>query len=288
MELSGCRNACKVMAFPPEIHTGDAGGFDMQLSNKVFNSLRAHSNHEKSRNKKMKMHDRKESCATAEMGVDHKTRLLLYKMINNQLLQKVNGVISTGKEAVILHAESDPAYAECVLPKECALKVFKTTLNEFKVRDKYIKYDYRFKNRFSYQNPRKIIHLWAEKEMHNLMRMRNMGINVPDVIGLKKHILVMSFIGENHTPALKLKDAILSAAEWILAYQEVIEMMHKLYNQARLIHADLSEYNILWYKDKCWFIDVSQSIGPEYPSALEFLMRDCANISSVSNIIYSS
>lgn len=37
------------------------------------------------------------------------------------------------------------------IPKECAVKVFKTTLNEFKTRDKYIKDDYRFKDRFSKQ-----------------------------------------------------------------------------------------------------------------------------------------
>lgn len=37
------------------------------------------------------------------------------------------------------------------IPKECAVKVFKTTLNEFKTRDKYIKDDYRFKERFSKQ-----------------------------------------------------------------------------------------------------------------------------------------
>lgn len=56
------------------------------------------------------------------------------------------------------------------VPSECALKVFKTTLNEFKTRDKYIKDDYRFKDRFSKLNPRKIIRMWAEKEKHNLKR----------------------------------------------------------------------------------------------------------------------
>jgi RIO kinase 3 len=30
------------------------------------------------------------------------------------------------------------------IPKECAVKVFKTSLNEFKSRDKYIKEDMRY------------------------------------------------------------------------------------------------------------------------------------------------
>ncbi|XP_055859021.1 serine/threonine-protein kinase RIO3 [Episyrphus balteatus] len=274
--ICSVRNACRVMSFPPEFPTGDAAAFDMKLSNQVFNQLRTYSS---KKNKKSKMQDRKENVATAEMGVDAPTRLLLYKLINNQILEQVNGIVSTGKEAVILHGSPDPNYVgDLILPKECAIKIFKTTLNEFKQRDRYIKDDYRFKDRFSKQNNRVIINMWAEKEMHNMMRMRDAGINCPDVVTLKKHVLVMSFIGDNHNAAPKLKDARLSEAELSLAYEEIIEMMHRLHNVAKLVHADLSEYNILWHDGKCWFIDVAQSVEPEHPSALEFLMRDCGNI----------
>nr|XP_016946029.1 serine/threonine-protein kinase RIO3 [Drosophila suzukii] len=283
-QLCAVRNAQRVMSFPPEFPTGDAAGFDMKLSNKVFNQLRAHSRRGRS--------DKHEKVATAEMGLDAGTRLLLYKLINNQVLEQINGIISTGKEAVILHANSDSNYTGSnehghqsgvlvpphLLPKECAIKIFKTTLNEFKQRDRYIKDDYRFKDRFSKQNHRVIINMWAEKEMHNLMRMQAIGLNVPDVVVLKKHVLVMRFIGDNHNAAPKLKDARLSAAELSCAYEEIVAAMHKLYNEAKLVHADMSEYNILWFEGKCWFIDVAQSVEPKHPSALEFLMRDCGNI----------
>lgn len=69
--------------------------------------------------------------------------------------------------AFVSRLEEQP---EVVVPDEVVLKVFKTTLNEFKNRDRYIKDDYRFKERFSKLNPRKVIRLWAEKEMHNLAR----------------------------------------------------------------------------------------------------------------------
>lgn len=277
--LCGVRNACRVMSFPPEFKTGDAASFDMQLSNAVYNQLKTYSQ----KTKKHKAHDRRDNFATAEMGVDDKTRLLLYKLVNNQVLEQINGIISTGKEAVILHATSDENYTgELSLPKECAIKIFKTTLNEFKQRDRYIKDDYRFKDRFSKQNNRTVINMWAEKEMHNLMRMQKFGISCPDVVMLKKHILVMSFIGDDHVAAPKLKEAILSYDELELAYDEILSMMNKLYNEAKLVHADLSEYNILWHKGKPWFIDVAQSVEPGHPSALEFMMRDCNNISTVS------
>jgi len=281
-EISQRENAKRIMEFPPGIQTGDGGGFDMQLSNKVYNKIRNFSVKEGKR--KARVHD-KEEKAVAEQALDPTTRLLLYKLVNGGVLDSVNGVISTGKEAVIMHADGGPGPEEgpedpMNVPKECAIKVFKTTLNEFKTRDKYIRDDYRFKDRFSKQNPRKIIHMWAEKELHNLAKMSRAGLRVPDVVLLKKHVLVMSFIGGEGVPAPKLKDAVavMSSKDIELAYTQTVEMMESLYNNCQLVHADLSEYNILWHEKECWFIDVSQSVEPIHPSGLEFLHRDCTNV----------
>lgn len=161
-EISQRENAKRIMEFPPGIHTGDGGGFDMQLSNKVYNKIRNFSIKEGKR--KNRLQD-KEERAVAEQAVDPKTRVLLFKLVNGGVLDSINGVISTGKEAVIMHADGGPGpdvgpEMPLNVPKECAVKVFKTTLNEFKTREKYIRDDYRFKERFSKQNPRKIIHLW--------------------------------------------------------------------------------------------------------------------------------
>ncbi|KAG6798297.1 serine/threonine-protein kinase RIO3 [Apis mellifera caucasica] len=51
MLMSSRINACRVLQFPPGIHTGDTGGFDVKLNNKVFNSLRAHSHAQCSKQK---------------------------------------------------------------------------------------------------------------------------------------------------------------------------------------------------------------------------------------------
>merc|ERR1712130_794739 len=37
----------------------------------------------------------------------------------------------------------------------------------------------------SKQNPRKIIHMWAEKELHNLVKMAKGGLRVPDPVVLE-------------------------------------------------------------------------------------------------------
>jgi RIO kinase 3 len=106
--MSGRRNACKVMeSLPPCIQTGDTASFDMQLSNKVYNKLKAYSKQEE--NRRSRLHDKKEK-STSDMAIDVKTRLLLYKLINATVLENVYGVISTGKEAVILYATGGRYY----------------------------------------------------------------------------------------------------------------------------------------------------------------------------------
>ena len=54
--------------------------------------------------------------------------------------------------------------------------------------------------------------------------------------------------------------------------------MHLLYRKAGLVHADLSEYNILNHKENPVFIDFSQGTIIENTSAEELLIRDVKNI----------
>nr|XP_039262752.1 serine/threonine-protein kinase RIO3-like [Styela clava] len=290
-EICSRRNVARMEdSFPAGFLSGDARGMDLQLTNKIYNSLKQHAFSEQRRSQRI--HEPKEHYTT-EHAVDEKTRLILYRLVNHGILASVNGVISVGKESVVIHADGGDAglldesqkktaidlVKDAKVPSECAIKVYKTTLNEFRTRDKYIKDDYRFKDRFKKLNPRKIIHMWAEKEMRNLLRIKAAGISCPDVILLKKHVLVMSFLGVGQNPAPKLKDAVLSSTQRKSAYSQVKQIMHTLYHTCRLVHADLSEYNLLWNDQKVWVIDVSQSVEPNHPRGLEFLFRDCQNMS---------
>ena len=59
--------------------------------------------------------------------------------------------------------------------------------------------------------------------MHNLVKMAKGGIRVPEVVLLKKHVLLMSFIGQEGRPAPKLKEAAerMSTEELGVAYNQV-------------------------------------------------------------------
>ncbi|XP_050498296.1 serine/threonine-protein kinase RIO3-like [Diabrotica virgifera virgifera] len=205
---------------------------------------------------------------------ENSTYSILYTMIETQVLNHVNGIINIGEEAILVHGNSHPS------SKECAIKVYKTILSDFKGCDKFQKYDHRFKNRKQGKVSRGTISICAEKEKNNLMRAYEAGVPCPKVLALDKHILVMEFLGENQLCALTLKHAQLTDDDWVKAYGQVIESMKNLYNKANLIHADLTENNILWHQDKCYFIDLSESLESDHEEAFVCLYRDCTNITT--------
>ncbi len=56
----------------------------------------------------------------------------------------------------------------------CALlytQVYKTSILIFKDRDRYVTGEFRFRRGYSKHNPRKMVRVWAEKEMRNLIRL---------------------------------------------------------------------------------------------------------------------
>ena len=77
------------------------------------------------------------------------------------------------------------------------------------------------------------------------------------------------------SPAPTLKRSELSNPKKTL--KSVIEQVKKLYGK-ELVHADLSEYNILMKGDKPYFIDFGQAVVIRHPNAMMFLKRDINNV----------
>uniref|UniRef100_A0A8C1SD36 Serine/threonine-protein kinase RIO1 n=1 Tax=Cyprinus carpio TaxID=7962 RepID=A0A8C1SD36_CYPCA len=184
----------------------------------------------------------KSDRATVEQVLDPRTRMILFKMLSRGVFSEINGCISTGKEANVYHATTAKGESR-------AIKIYKTSILLFKDRDKYVSGEFRFRHGYCKGNPRKMVRTWAEKEMRNLIR-----------------------------PAPLLKNAVLSESKSRELYLQVIQNMRIMYNEAHLVHADLSEFNILYHNGDAYFIDVSQSVEHDHPHALEFLRKDCSNV----------
>ncbi len=76
----------------------------------------------------------------------------------------------------------------------------------------------------------------------------------------------------------RLKDAQLPADSLNTLYTELVLIVRRLFHRCKLVHADLSEYNILYHENHLYIIDVSQSVEHDHPSAFDFLRNDIKNV----------
>ncbi|MEM0021224.1 MAG: serine protein kinase RIO [Fervidicoccaceae archaeon] len=208
---------------------------------------------------------------TVEEVFDSFTIRSLYELARKVNIRKITGVISSGKEARIYRGIDREG-------QELAIKIYLTFSAEFKKSiSKYIVGDERFE-KAKITSTRKLMSLWAKKEYSNLKKMFSSGVRVPKPIAQRDNIVVMEFIGKdgNRAPLLKEIGGNLEDPQRI--YEEILENVKKMVCKGELVHADLSEYNIMIFEGTPVIIDVSQSVLLSHPNAEEFLKKDIMNI----------
>jgi len=100
----------------------------------------------------------------------------------------------------------------------------------------------------------------------------------PLPVHLKKHVLLMTLIGDG-SPAPKLKNVVWTSNEMMTdAFQQVQSIMVRMFRNCKLVHADLSEFNLLYSNSTVYVIDVAQAVDLSHPRSLEFLVRDVTNV----------
>lgn len=214
----------------------------------------------------------KSDRATVDQVLDPRTIRILSKLVTQGYISDIHGCVSTGKEANVYQATT-------IDGQDRVIKVYKTSILIFKDRDKYVQGEFRFRRGYCKSNPRKLVQLWAEKEMRNLSRIHQAGIPCPKPHVLKGHVLVMDMIGRDGLPAPLLKNTNLEdKSRYCGLYLKLVVYMRRLFHDCRLVHADLSEFNLILLDEEIYIIDVSQSVEQDHVMALEFLRKDCANV----------
>ncbi|KAI5180948.1 RIO kinase 1 [Nematocida sp. AWRm80] len=358
---------------------------------------------------------------TVEGVLDRHTFSILTKLLKQRMLTDLFGVVSVGKEANIYLgiATREITSKMCKDPEDLpeifpvAVKVYKTSTMVFKDRERYIIGERRFK-RYSKGNSRKLVKIWAEKEVRNLNRLQKAKIPSPTPLFIRRNILVMRMIGDQNAILQKnttdpllpivtaqetttieddsngieddsnsieddsnsieddsnsnsndvnddsnsndtnndsddteeedsndsdtylsdqldntvindsndsylnsesendlesvlstlssnskldnredneidsisgmggiapnLKNAHLKDDQVQDAYFQVVSIIKRMYSECSLVHADLSEYNLLYWENTVYVIDVSQSVERDHPNANSFLRMDINNI----------
>lgn len=200
---------------------------------------------------------------------DKSTISVLEKLISDRMINSLDFPISTGKEGNVFRATTPDN-------KYLVLKIYRTNTSTFKHISQYIIGDPRFKT--MHNSRRDIVFAWTQKEFKNLERLKKAGVRAPKPIIFNKNVLVMQYIGDVNKPAPMLKDVILKNPDVI--FKEVIDFISKMYTKAELVHADMSAFNILMYRNKPYVIDLGQGVLREHPNSDDFLKRDIHNIVS--------
>src|SRR3989454_11014649 len=203
---------------------------------------------------------------TYDQVFDHAALLTIASLISDGVISTLDYPVSTGKEANVFHATDAAGRAK-------ALKIYRINTATFRNIALYIEGDPRFKRVKRATKP--TIFAWAQKEYKNLVRMEDAGVRVPTPERVHNNVLVMEYIGDETQPAPALREVRLEDPTAV--YADVVANLQAI-RKAELVHADMSEYNLLWWDGRVIVIDVGQAVTLDHPRASEWFKRDVGNI----------
>ena len=215
--------------------------------------------------KKRQMFDSSEAQKAVENVLDDSTMDALLKAADRNLIDRMHGIIESGKESAILLADTSEGLA--------AVKIYMKRAGAFREMHQYLRGDKRFRN--LKKDRKAVVDAWARKEFKNLKKASD-TVRCPEVYGLQENVLVMEFIGEEFSPYPKLKDVNIENPDQAL--KQSLNQMKALWEEEKIVHGDLSEYNILVEGDELVWIDFSQGVHESHPEALTLLERDIENV----------
>lgn len=184
--------------------------------------------------------------------------------------------IATGKEADVYRLTTrEKTYL--------AAKIYRVETSNFRVMERYLAGDPRFNFKKVSKTRRgtdSIINLWCQKEFRNLRDAHDAGVSVPYPVKNLNNVLLMEFIGKDGVPAPLLKNVMVKKPGELI--KKLTHDMELMWKKARIVHGDISEYNIMVLDEKPVLIDIGQAVSTEHPMALELLERDLRNIGKLA------
>ncbi len=203
----------------------------------------------------------REEFRTRQHVFDQFTNRTLFELSSHNHFSQLQSPLSTGKESNVFTAEKGKRLV--------IVKIYRLQTCDFRRMYEYIRYDPRFMGLEN--NRRKIIFAWCRREYSNLLLAEEAGLNVPHALAFQNNVLVEEFIGEKTEAARKVKDHMPEDPEDF--WQQTIKQLKKL-RAVGMVHGDLSAFNLLNFKEKPIFIDLSHTTQERNPRYNELWERD--------------
>jgi RIO kinase 1 len=186
--------------------------------------------------------------------------------------------IKSGKEATVYRAVLDGHLVAMKVYKAPEERSFKNTgtylVGKYYRKEserKAVAKNNKFAKKLKHQN-------WVKREFFLLQKLFAAGANIPQPILQIDNAVLMELLGNADEVAPLLHEIELSAEEAGKAYNSILRSM-KIFWDFGIVHADLSEFNILWWDSSPYIIDFPQSVDRKtHPNSREILERDIENI----------
>jgi RIO kinase 1 len=121
--------------------------------------------------------------------------------------------------------------------------------------------------------------IWVNREYDALCAAFDAGVSVPEPFACTEDSVLMEYVGDGSGPAPQLQSVDLAPPEAATCRDAILGDIATLLAHD-IVHADLSPYNILWWKGRPRIIDLPQSVDPRMSShARRLLGRDVTNVS---------
>jgi len=119
---------------------------------------------------------------------------------------------------------------------------------------------------------------WPGHELESLERAHTAGVTVPYPVEFTGDGMLMQLLGEGGVAAPRLVDARLGPDDLRAAFAQLTDDLVAL-TRAGLVHADLSPYNLLWWRDRLWMIDFPQAVDLVLnPHGFDLLHHDVVTV----------
>ena len=182
--------------------------------------------------------------------------MALKDYVKKDLIFALGAIIAKGKESDVYEAltEEGTAYA---------LKLYKIGRVSFtSIRKKRVRETAEFRSWMTANYDA------AKREYHALRKLEGLSTSYPRAVAYSRSTVLLE----------ELSGVRLSQRPYLenprKALRTVIESVRVAYTRARLVNADLSEYNILTDGASVWLIDWPQAVDAGHPNSAELLLHD--------------
>ena len=253
-------------------------------------------------NRQQKVAEVAESLRSAEGQLDITYKPARYEAIwlydslrpfyTQELVDDVLALVKGGKEAnVYLCHGATPAYPELLAVKVYRPRQFRNLRNDvtyregrelvnslgITIKNRNNREMRAINNNTSFGAELKHVS-WLMHEFITLQRLHRLGAAVPRPISTSENAILMEYIGDRHRPAPALTGVGLAPREAPQLFAEVMRNI-ELMLAHRMIHGDLSAYNILYWEGAVTLIDFPQvTMSESNHNAFRIFERDVRRV----------